>query len=403
MHKILNLISSIFFYLISLFVKRDGLKIAIGSWCGKLYADNSKYLGLYIKANYPQFTVYWVGDKKIKESVEKDGFLFLKMNTFSTNLKLLKCKYFFFSQMASADISESNVFRNSVTCYLHHGMPIKKWGDDAIPCSNRKNSLIKRIYCSITGSSMHYSFFATSSLLHDNTNLTALKCRGCTEDKNLKSGTPRNDFLINVSKKDSYNIRKRYLNLFKIQDEKVILYLPTYRRKSTSIFSFANLSEEESRRLDSVLEKFKIRIIEKSHFAEKNLQRKKYSSKNIIIIDLDINVQELYLASDCLITDYSGAFLDYLFLRKPIIHYVYDYEYYKTVDSGLYYDIDDFSAGPVVERFDDLIRAVEDFANGVDLFENKREYVKSKYMSYEEGKASKHIFDKVVLTNELEK
>ena len=152
--------------------------------------------------------------------------------------------------------------------------------------------------------------------------------------------------------------------------------------------------------MNEVLVNNKIVIIEKSHFAETNLKREKNENKNVIILGTKTNVQELYIASDCLISDYSGAYLDYLFLNKPIIHFAYDYEYYKNVDSGLYYDIEDFSAGAVAYTFNELLREIENAANGIDLFKEKREYVKNKYMTYEDGKASKLIFEKVVVTNE---
>ena len=401
MKKILNLMYSLLFLLISIFIKRDPYKIAIGSWSGKLFIDNSRYLAQYIKRNYPDYQIYWIGEEEVRDEAVGSGFIFLKKNHFLSNLKLLKCRYFFFTQMTPADISESNVYRKAVTCYLHHGMPIKKWGDDAIKARSdvKKQSLFKKAYFSITGISMAYDFFATSSPLHDKSNLTSLKHRGCTDEKNLKCGTPRNDFLINLTPEERERYKNTILKELKAENKKVFLYLPTFRRKSTDIFSFANLSEEQRKRLNEVLVRNQIVIVEKSHFAETNLKREKNENQNVIILGPKTNVQELYLASECLISDYSGAYLDYLFLNKPVIHFAYDYEYYKNVDSGLYYEIEDFSAGQVVSTFGELLNEIENIGKGIDLFEQKRNYVKNKYMTYEDGNASKHIFEKVVLTD----
>ena len=338
----------------------------------------------------------------MRDEAVSRGFEFLRKDSFNSCLKLLKCKYFFFTQMAPADISEVNVYKNAVTCYLHHGMPIKRWGDDAIRTGlgKKKQKLYKKIYCIITGNSMHYDYFATSSALHDKSNLTSLKHRGCTNDKNLKCGTPRNDFLINLTSEETEYYKDKILRELNLENKRVFLYLPTFRRKSTDIFSFSNLTEEQSDRLNEVLNRYQAVIVEKSHFAETNLKRKKNENRNVMILGAKTNVQELYIASDSLISDYSGAYLDYLFLNKPIIHFAYDYEYYKNVDSGLYYDIEDFSAGQVAETFNDLLKEIENICNNIDLFERKREYVKNKYMTYEDGNASKHIFEKVVLANE---
>lgn len=401
MKKIKYFLCSFFYLAASVFIKRDSHKIAIGSWSGRLFIDNSRYLAKYINSRYPNFEIYWVGQEEIRNEVTGSGFIYLKKDAFKSNLELLKCKYFFFTQMASADISASNVYKNAVTCYLHHGMPIKRWGDDAIKSKpSKKRRFYKKLYGSVTGNSMMYDFFATSSPLHDKSNLTSLKHRGCTDEKNLKCGTPRNDFLINLTREEEEYYKRTILRELNLENKKVFLYLPTFRRKSTDIFSFANLTDEQRDKLNEVLVNNKIVIIEKSHFAETNLKREKNENKNVIILGTKTNVQELYIASDCLISDYSGAYLDYLFLNKPIIHFAYDYEYYKNVDSGLYYDIEDFSAGAVAYTFNELLREIENAANGIDLFKEKREYVKNKYMTYEDGKASKLIFEKVVVTNE---
>ena len=104
----------------------------------------------------------------------------------------------------------------------------------------------------------------------------------------------------------------------------------------------------------------------------------------------------MLLFTNILISDYSGAYLDYLLLDRPIIHYVYDYEYYKNVDSGLYYDIEDFSAGFVAYTFEELIESLSSVLEGIDPYKTKREYVKNKYMTYEIGKASDIITKNVL-------
>lgn len=400
MNKVYFCIQSLLLLFLSLFIKRKQNRIVFGSWSGELFIDNSKYLALYVKEHHPQYKVFWVGTKKIKKEVINSGFIYLKKDSFLSNIKMLTCKYFFFSQMAGADISHSNVYRNAITCYLHHGMPIKKWGDDAVGYTPHVKNGLLSFYQRLTGSSIKYDFFATSSRLHDLSNCTSLRFRGCEDSKNLKCGTPRNDFLIKIDQQKKEEIIKKYkesLNLFGFK--RIILYLPTYRRKSNNIFSFANLSLDEMTALNNILLQFDAVIIEKSHFAEKNLIRKDNLNKNVLIVGNDVNVQELYLFSDALITDYSGAFLDYLFLNKPIIHFAYDYDYYKNVDSGLYYEIDDFSAGPIASDFSILLNCLKDVLSGNDLFAFKRDYVKAKYMTYEDGNASQNIFEKVVLNN----
>ena len=297
--------------------------------------------------------------------------------------------------MHGSDISQCNVYYNAVLCYLHHGMPIKKWGADGLDYK-KDNRISTRIIDHITGRSLNYDYFATSSALHDKTNCTALSFRGCTESKNIHSGTPRNDMLVNYDSKQSALIKKEYLHQWNVQGNKtIILYLPTYRRNSENVFSFTTLSKQNFEKIENLLKEHNAVIIEKSHFAEKTIQ-KNICSDYIITENRNSNVQEMLLFTDILISDYSGAYLDYLLLDRPIIHYVYDYEYYKNVDSGLYYDIEDFSAGFVAYTFEELIESLSSVLEGIDPYKTKREYVKNKYMTYEIGKASDIITKNVL-------
>lgn len=400
--KVLRLMDLLFcdilLLVLSLFIRRDNNRIAIGSWCGERYADNSKYLAEYISSHYPTKKIYWVGNNNLRKEVVGNlkNVEFLAINTFKANTKLLTCKYMFFTQMHTADISRYYVYRKAVLCYLHHGMPIKKWGQDGLNQKISINNPLKKAYFHINGFYKPYDYFVTSSPLHDKTNCTALSMHRCTMDKNIHSGTPRNDIYFCNLMKNTFKYKNKYSNLLHFSvEKKIVMYLPTYRRKSDSVFSFSLLDEQKKEQIISLLKKWNAVLVEKSHVAEKT-KIDAHVDENIIFADCRMNVQEMMYFADVLISDYSGAFLDYLMLDRPIIHFAYDYEYYKNVDSGLYYDIDDFSAGPVVEDYDDLLYELNSFLSGKDEWKKKRAYVKKKYMTYEKGRASEEIIKRVL-------
>ena len=68
---------------------------------------------------------------------------------------------------------------------------------------------------------------------------------------------------------------------------------------------------------------------------------------------LDIN--DLYIASDVLVTDYSSVFFDYVNLDRPIVFYMYDLEQYASELRGFYLDLDELP-GPIVRTAEDLVR-----------------------------------------------
>ena len=73
-----------------------------------------------------------------------------------------------------------------------------------------------------------------------------------------------------------------------------------------------------------------------------------------------------------------------------------DYDYYKNVDSGLYYEIEEFSAGAVSYDYNSLMENLEDLLSGKDEHAEKRRSVRNKFMSYETGVASKKIIERVL-------
>lgn len=390
-----RLAGSILLLILSLVVRRRKQYVAIGSWGGENYIDNGRYLAEYICRNRKDLKVFWVGTRKIRDEVEKklSPYRFLEKDTVSANIALLKCQYMFFSQMHNYDISSYNVYRNATLCYLHHGMPLKKLGEDGLN-QMKQDSRIKALLKRIMGNSRKFEFFVTSSHEHDLTFLTAMRFRGCTENREIHSGTPRNDMYFNVEKKRVEEEKTRYSELVPFdKGKKVIMYLPTYRRTSKNV-SFSDLSDEDAVKLNRLLEKHNAVILEKLHLAATGgkIGRTDYVKH----IPSHFNVQELMLFADILISDYSGAFLDYLFLDRPVVHYVYDYDFYKNTDSGLYYDIDEFMAGPACRDFDSLLAALDEALSGTDRYHDRREAVKNRFMSYETGHASEIIVGKVI-------
>ena len=388
---------SFFYRLVAIFSKKEPNTVVFGSWNGESFSDNSRYMAEYIINNYPEYKVYWVGKSIIKEKIEKTNpqIHFLEMNTYNTNKQIAKAEYCFFSQKYHVDISDYNLLHNTKTCYLHHGTPIKKWGDDGLNQLHRTRK-IDKVKGKITGTLVDYDYYASSSPLNSEVFCTAMKTFGCTMDKIIPSGTPRNDMLVNYNKEYSKERKEYYSNIIHFSTSSIcIMYLPTFRRIEKNIFSLAELSSEDRDKLERLLEKYDAVIMEKSHFAEK-VQFSGKSSSRIKFVNQDVNIQEMLLFTDILISDYSSVLLDYLLLDRPIIDFVYDYENYKNIDSGLYYSIEEYYAGEIVTNFDELLIALEKILAGVDDFKERRREMRNKYMEYEQGKASETLFNAII-------
>ena len=393
-------LSSLLYLLLSLFVRRNSKYIAFGSWNGKEYLDNSRYLAE--KASDildSSFSLFWIGETTIEKQVSQNTRIkFIKKNTLKANFILLRCKYMFCSQFPSNDFSNSNVFRNAVIIYLHHGFPIKRWGQDVIGYNEENISIIKKIYRKVIPNSIKLDYFTVSSKSQAENFLTALKDRGCRSTNIWNYGTPRNDLLLNASKDYIQSLKVYYSSLYGFDiEKKVILYLPTYRNLCSveSIFYRKNACEKIT--LKKILCENNAIMMEKNHFAERGIIHSKTNTKEYIYLDSHANVQELMLIADILISDYSGALVDYLLLNRPIIHYIYDYEYYKNIDTGLYYDITEFQFGEIAYTYYELLEELKSILNGEDKFEAIRQDKKINFAEFEKGDSAEKIINIVRL------
>lgn len=74
------------------------------------------------------------------------------------------------------------------------------------------------------------------------------------------------------------------------------------------------------------------------------------------------DMQELLLASDLFITDYSSCIFDFALMRKPAFLYASDYEEYQK-EQGTYFDIRRDLPFSFAETTDMLIENIYDFSN----------------------------------------
>ncbi len=384
----------------SLFIKRDENVVAFGSWAGSLYSDNSKYFFEYLLEHYKEKTLIWVGNKELKEKVPTGPNVhFVEKDSFASFKWLLKAKYLFCTQMHRADLSTYNVYQGSEVVYFDHGIAgIKKWAQDALDYDGAWESrgAVKRIFDWTTGESYPYSYFTVSAKKGGETYISALAYRGCSEDKLLRTGIPRNDNLIKMSSDTAYIAQKKqeYAEILGFDsNKKVVLYLPTFRRKEKTVVSFLDMDPTNTKRLDEVLEAHHAVLLEKNHFVDiARGQAKIENGKNVVKVEVPVDLQEMFLFTDVVISDYSSCYLDFILLDRPVIHFTYDADRYANIDSGLYFPIEEFAAGKVTETFEQTIDEIAALLSGKDCYAQRRAQVKKDFLEYETGNACEKIY-----------
>lgn len=344
-----------------------------------------------------EYTLIWCGHQHVRKSVPtQPNVKFAEKGSLKALYYCLTSKYVFVSVGLAQDLTSLKVFRGAVATHLWHGVPIKRIEDDM---HDRKNSTLLRARNAIRNRvfGVPYSYYASASAVNSKIFASAFSSWGATPARMIASGTPRNDFLISSAhiRGRKAELRKKYESLINMPLRRtVVTYMPTFRRKGNDVFSFSRV--ENADRIANILKDNDALLIEKNHFnTYRTNDVEGYRTSWMIAIppsmESDIDAQEILLATDILITDYSGCYLDFVLLDRPIIHFAYDHDYYRDVDSGLYFDLDEVAAGPIVTSYDELLGVLERILRGEDSWRDRRDYVRRTYMSYEKGEACRII------------
>lgn len=155
----------------------------------------------------------------------------------------------------------------------------------------------------------------------------------------IECGMPRNDELINNSDSKMADYIRKYYGIPK--DNKIILYAPTYRKGRRNEATDYNLDVKGI--VDAAKERFggEWTILYRMHYFIKKRLPEDCKGQNIIDVTDYNDMQDLLLASDILITDYSSSVWDYSLLKRPCFLYTTDLDEYLE-KQGFYVDVRDW-------------------------------------------------------------
>lgn len=143
----------------------------------------------------------------------------------------------------------------------------------------------------------------------------------------MKPGYPRNDFISNATKEECDAIKNKYHLPI---DKKIVLYAPTWRDNSYVSAGYTFELKANFRKWKEILGEDTI-VVFKPHYLIINTFKDDPQLDGFLYsIPAQAEINELYVISDVLITDYSSVFFDYAVLKRPIYFYMYDLKEYAT-------------------------------------------------------------------------
>lgn len=393
LRTIINIKNKIYFKLNTIGINADEKTVIFGCFNGRSYCDSPKAIYKYMLTDkrFEEFNYIWV----FKEP-NKHKYLEENHNTKVISVKgkkyvqaMAKAKYWIFNYKIPDYIypKKEQIF---VQCW--HGTPLKRLGCDLQHFDNALNTIegMKKRYNEET---KKFSYFLSPSKFASEKfisiwNMKENKKQDCV----LELGYPRNDYLYNYTDNDVKTIKSK-LGIENCT-KKILLYAPTYRdNQHTSGIGYTYKTEVDFDKLKKELSNEYI-ILFRSHWLVANLfDFEKYKNFIYNVSDYD-DIDELYVVSDLLITDYSSVFFDYANLKRPILFYMYDLEEYRDNIRGFYLDIEDLP-GPILKTEEELIENIKTISE--DFYNEKYKKFNDKFNYLDDGQASKRVVDKIFI------
>lgn len=251
--------------------------------------------------------------------------------------------------------------RSQVYLQTWHGTPLKRLGYDIEAAGGNAMNSIAEIRKKYDQDSWRYTYLLSPSRFCSEklTSAFHLKKFG-KENCIVEKGYPRNDFLFRFTPEDVARIR-RELGL--PEGKKVVLYAPTFRdnRHTAGLGYTYDLGLDFDRLREELGEECV--ILFRAHYLVANsFDFSRYKGFVFDVSGYD-NINDLYVVSDLLMTDYSSVFFDYANLKRPMVFYMYDLAEYQHEIRDFYLNLEELP-GEIVTEEKRLAGAVREALSG---------------------------------------
>lgn len=370
--------------------KLENKTVFFDSFLGKNFSDNPKAIYLEMK-NDPQFKDYtFIWSFKDPSFFQNDplleGALLVRRNSSDYYKSLAKSKYWF-SNFRMYEF----LVRKPEQIYVQtwHGTPFKKIGLDVVYDNNARHSNAEthnkykrdeELFTHIISPSRFCSEKLTSSFGIKN-----------PENKLLEVGYPRNDFLKKFSSSDVAEVK---LQLGVPQEKKIILYAPTWRDNNYSAdtgFTF-ECPIDFTKLKDELGDEYV--FIVRFHYLVASQLEGKFDASYVIDASNYPDINNLYIISDMLITDYSSVFFDYAILNRPMLFFMYDLEEYANNLRGFYFSPNDLP-GLIIQTEDEIASSILRTFTIEDQSIEKRGAWIDEFSSLEDGYAARRVIEQI--------
>ena len=372
------------------FITINSKTVLFVSYHGRGYLCNPKAIHEYMS----QCEVY--RDYQFIWALKKDHYVdipnakVIRYNSLLFYYYLARSKYWVFNCKMPAYLMKK---KNQIYLQTWHGTPLKRLAHDINIGSSatfyRSQVTKDQMTKSYDIDRKKYDYFLSPSAFATGKFISSFQL---TANQILEVGYPRNDFLTNITEEKIRQLKQKY-NL--PQDKKIILYAPTWRDNSYNSKGYTYDIQVDFEYWKSKLYPNYV-VLFKPHYLITNQYEYPDLNNFLYFMKEDTDINELYVISDVLITDYSSVFFDFAILRRPILFYMYDLEEYKENIRGFYLDVPTDLPGEVITEEDELIHRLENLEIYFHQYIDKLKNFNQVYNSYQDGMCSKKVVEAVI-------
>jgi CDP-glycerol glycerophosphotransferase len=208
-----------------------------------------------------------------------------------------------------------------------------------------------------------------------------------TRYETLEVGYPRNDVLATATEEQ---VAEQRAKLGIRPDQVAILYAPTHREYQAGYTPFLDLAGVADALGDDHV------VLARLHYfyGGDPVLSKLHRAGRLLDVAAHPSIEELCLAADVLVTDYSSVMFDYAVLDRPIVVHAPDWEAYRTL-RGTYFDLLAEHPGVVARTQREVIDAIRGRDAWSDEARAARAAFRERFCALEDGHAAERVVRKL--------
>ena len=367
--KISGVAVSLLCYVMMLFPMKKN-KIVCCNMKGKRYGDNPKYISDEMIRRGLNYDIVWLMNKNVEEELPQ-GIRRVNYSIISVIYELMTARIWIDSNTKDYGIKKRKKQLYIQTWHGSYGLK-KVYGD------LERISPIDKMY-------MQYNSKIEDLMVSNSRQPSEIYHRAFWYKGNiLECGSPRNDIFF----ENQQFYKEKIQGYFKIRGKKIALYAPTYRDSfKVDIFNldYANLRKNLEKKFGGqwvvLIRLHPHNMIDAEYFIT-------YDNEIINATNYSV-MQELLVASDVLITDYSSCMFDFVTARKACFLYATDVEAYRE-ERDYYFDLDELPF-PLAQNNDEMEENILNFDE--EKYQNGLRLLFEKVGLCESGNASGQVVD----------